>query len=304
MKIRWLVLLVVVIVLLSYLSTNFTTLNPKLGLWESAGQGNLTSSTVNLPGLGSPVNVTIDSSGVAHINASNLNDLMFAQGYYSASQRLFQMELEALLASGNLSKYIGASGVASDQAMRLIGLPGNAWTLEQAYITEHPTYYGYLLSYSEGVNAYINTSAASNHLGFKLLGIQPFQWTVFYTLCWQEYMAWSLTTGAAEPLQSALIYNALGSQNATMLWPYYPYFTQNVTMVPGDGTVNGLNLSQLGVTPGEFWSQNWYGQNATGVNTTLLKSLSPLIKGALANISDPFGMPGAHELGSPVGSNS
>ena len=304
MKIRWLVLLVVVLVLLSYLSTNFTTLNPKLGLWESAGQGNVTSSTVNIPGLSNPVNVTIDASGVAHIQASNMNDLMFAQGYYSASQRLFQMELEALLASGNLSRYIGASGVASDQTMRLIGLPGNAWTLEQAYMKDHPQYYGYLQSYASGVNAYINTSAASNHLGFKLLAIQPFQWSVFYTLCWQQYMSWSLTTGAAEPLQSALIYNALGYQNATLLWPYYPYYTQNVTMVPGDGTVLGHNLSQLGVSPNQFWSQNWYSQNATGVNTGLLKTLSPLIRGALANISDPFGMPGAHELGSHVGSNS
>lgn len=304
MKVRWLVLLVVVIVLLSYLSTNFTTLNPKLGLWESAGQGNVTSTTVNIPGLGTPVNVSIDASGVAHINASNLNDLMFAQGYYSASQRLFQMELEGLLASGNLSKYIGASGVASDQAMRLIGLPTNAWTLEQAYIQEYPQYYGYLQSYASGVNAYINTSAASNHLGFKLLGIQPYQWSVFYSLCWQEYMSWSLTTGAAEPLQSALIYNALGYQNATMLWPYYPYYTENLTMIPGSGTVNGMNLTQQGVTPTQFWSQNWYSQNATGVNTSLLGTLSPLIRGALANISDPYGMPGAHELGSHVGSNS
>ncbi len=305
MKIRWLVLLVVVLVLLSYLSTNFTTLNPKLGLWESAGQGNITSTTVNIPGLGNPVNVTIDASGVAHINASNLNDLMFAQGYYSASQRLFQMELEALLATGNLSKYIGASGVASDQAMRLIGLPSNAWTLEQAYKANYPAYFGYLKSYTQGVNAYINTSAAANHLGFKLLGIHPFQWTVFYTLAWQEYMAWSLTTGAAEPLQSALLYNSLGYQNISLLWPYYPDFTQNITMVPGDGTVNGLNLSnQYNVTPEQFWSQNWYSQNATGVNTTLLGTLSPLIRGALANISDPYGMPGAHELGSPVGSNS
>ncbi len=304
MKIRWLVLLVIVLVMLSYLSTNFTTLNPRLGLWESAGQGNLTSGSVNIPGLSSPVNVTIDASGVAHIQASNMNDLMFAQGYYSASQRLFQMELEALLASGNLSKYIGASGVSSDQAMRLIGLPGNAWTLEQAYISDYPQYYGYLQSYSAGVNAYINTSSASNHLGFKLLGMQPFHWTVFYTLCWQQYMSWSLTTGAAEPLQSALIYNALGYQNATLLWPYYPYYTQNITMVPGDGTVLGHNLSQLGVSPNQFWAQNWYGQNATGVNTSLLNTMSPLIRGALANISDPFGMPGAHELGSPVGSNS
>lgn len=306
MKIRWIIFLVVILVVFSFLSTNFTTLNPRTGLWAAAGQGNFTSSTVNMQGLNYPVNVTIDSSGVAHINASDYHDLFFAQGYYSASQRLFQMELEGLLASGNLSKYIGSQGVNSDRAMRLIGLPYNAWTLEQAYKANYPAYYGYLEAYAQGVNAYINSSAASNHLGFKLLGISPFQWSVFYTLCWQEYMSWSLTTGAAEPLQSALLYNAFGFQNATLLWPYYPYFTENITVMPGDGTVDGYNLSQqlIHMNTTDFWSLDWYSQQYTGVNTTLLKQLTPLIEGALSNISDPFALPGAHSLGSPVGSNS
>lgn len=304
MKIRWLIVLVVILVVFSFLSTNFTALNPRLGLWSSAGSNNLTSQTINMQGLNDPVNVTIDASGVAHIHAADYHDLFFAQGYYSASQRLFQMELEGLLASGNLSKYIGSAGVGSDNAMRLIGMPSNAYGLEQAYRTGHPAYYGYLEAYAQGVNAYINSSASSNNLGFRLLGIQPFQWSVFYTLCWQQYMAWSLTTGAAEPLQSAMLYNAFGFQNATALWPYYPYFTQNVTVVPGDGTVNGFNLSQQGISASYLWSRNWYDQWATGVNTTLLEQLNPLIEGALKNISDPYGLPGAHELGSPVGSNS
>lgn len=306
MKTRWLIILVVILLVFSFVSTQFTALNPRIGLWSSAGQTNITSADLSVPGLNNPVNVTIDVSGVAHIQASDMHDLFFAQGYYSASQRLFQMELEGLLASGNLSKYVGSSGVSSDNAMRLIGLPSNAYTLEQAYKQQQPLYYSYLQAYAQGVNAYINSSAASNNLGFKLLGIQPFQWSVFYTLCWQEYMSWSLTTGAAEPLQSALLYNAFGFANATMLWPYYPYFTQNVTVVPGDGTVNGYNLTQqtVNISTSYFWSLNWYDQQYTGVNTTLLKQMNPLIEGALANISDPYGMPGAHELGSPVGSNS
>lgn len=304
MKVSFLIVLGVLLVVFSFVSTNFNALNPHNGVWSAAGQNNLSNATIQMSGLNSPVNVTIDQSGVAHIKATDFHDLMFAQGYYSASQRLFQMELEGLLASGNLSKYIGSSGLSSDQAMRLIGMPANAYNLEQAYKIQEPIYYKLLEDYAQGVNAYINSSAASNMLGFKLLGIQPYQWSVFYTLCWQQYMAWSLTTGAAEPLQSALLYNALGFQNTSLLWPYYPYFTQNITEVPGNGTVNGYNLAQQNVNSTYLWSRNWYDQWATGVNTTLLKQLSPLLEGALKNISDPYGMPGAHELGSPVGSNS
>jgi penicillin G amidase len=304
MKIRWLVAIFLVILLGSYVSNNFTLLSPSLGVWQSINGSNLSSGVVNVPGLSSPVNVTIDSSGLAHIDASSVHDMLYAQGYYSASQRLFQMELEALLASGNISRYVGAAGVSSDVAMRLIGLPENALALERAYEANYPTYYQYLEDYAAGVNRYINGSGSSTHLGFKLLGFDPIQWSVFYTLCWEEYLAWTLTTGAAEPLQSDLFYNEFGFSNTTLIWPYYPYFTENITVVPGDGTVNGYSLSSQGVNASYFWSQNWFSSWATGVSGSLLKSLSPLIKEALSNISDPYSFPVTQSLDSFVGSNS
>lgn len=303
MKIRWLVLILAVIIVISYFSQGFLVLNPRTGAWTAAGNANYTSGTINVPGFQDPVNVTIDASGLAHISATNNHDLLFAQGYYSASNRLFQMEMQALLASGNLSKYVGSQALSSVQAMRLIGLPYNAWTLEQNYKDNYPQYYQYLKDYSDGVNAYINSSH-SPQFEFKLLGIKPFQWSVLDTLVWEEYMSWSLTTGAAEPLQSDLFYNALGFDNTTTIWPYYPYFTENITVVPGSGTVNGYNLTDQNISESYLWTQNWFWQWATGVNTTLLKQIDPLIRDALANISDPLGLPGAHGLGTYVGSNS
>lgn len=303
MKARWLVIVVIAIVIVSYFSQSYNFLNPAQGVWSTSGNANYTSASYKIQGLNDSVNVTIDASGVAHISASNLHDLMMAQGYYSASNRLFQMELQALLATGNLSSYIGKSGLSSDITMRTIGLSQNAAVLEKAYKADHPRYYSYLQDYSKGVNEYIN-STSSYSLGFKLLGIHPFQWSVRDTLAWQEYMAWSLTTGALEPLQSTLLYNAFGFSNATQIWPYYPYYTSNVTVVPGNGTVNGYNLTDQGISPSYLWSQNWYGQWANGINATLLKNLTGTIKSAIANISDPFNFPGPHGLGSHVGSNS
>ena len=303
MKIRWLALIIAALLLASYFSTNFNLLNPSQGVWQSINGSTISSFTVNVPGL-NPVNVTIDSSGVAHIQAASVHDMLYAQGYYSASQRLFQMELEALLASGNISKYVGSEGLGSDITMRLIGLPENAQVLEQNYQTNYPTYYQYLEDYAAGVNAYIDQSSSSTHLGFKLLGFAPFHWSVFYSLCWEEYMAWSLTTGAAEPLQSDLFYNQLGFNNTALIWPYYPYFTENLTVVPGNGTVNGYSLSSHGVSDSYFWSQNWFEDWATGVSGSVLSSLTPLIKDALSNISDPYALPASHSLDSFVGSNS
>lgn len=304
MKVRWLVVIVVAIVVLSYFTQSYNFLNPKEGVWSVAGNTNYTSGNTQIPGLLQPVNVTIDNSGVAHISALNLHDLFIAQGYYSASSRLFEMELQALLATGNLSSYIGKSGLSSDMAVRLIGLPENAMVLENAYKSQYPVYFSYLQDYASGIDAYINHTGNALPLGFKLLGIKPFQWTVFDSLAWQQYMAWSLTTGAMEPLQSALLYNAFGFGNATQIWPYYPYYTENVTVVPGDGSVNGFNLSQQGISPDYLWSLNWYQQWATGVNGSLLHNLTGLINSAITNISDPYNFPDAHGLGSAVGSNS
>lgn len=304
MKVRWLVLVVIAIVVVSYFSQSYNFLNPREGVWSVAGNSNFTAGTYQIPGLNDSVNVTVDSSGVAHISAQNIHDLFMAQGYYTASNRLFQMELQALLATGNLSRYIGQSGVSSDNTMRLIGLPQNAAILEKAYETQYPQYYSYLQAYSSGIDAYINHTGSVLPIGFKLLGIHPFQWTVYDSLAWQQYMALSLTTGAMEPLQSTLLYNAFGFQNATEIWPYYPYYTQNVTVVPGDGTVNGFNLSQQGISPSYLWSQNWYSEWATGVNGSLLENLTGLVQSAIANISDPYAFTGTHGLGSAVGSNS
>ncbi|HEV2235793.1 MAG TPA: penicillin acylase family protein, partial [Ktedonobacterales bacterium] len=53
----------------------------------------LTSGTLAAPGLDATVTVIRDRWGVPHITATTEHDLAFAQGYVTAQDRLFQMEL-------------------------------------------------------------------------------------------------------------------------------------------------------------------------------------------------------------------
>ena len=309
MKNKALVIIIVVSFVLvgsmSYVSSSLNILNPSTGVFQSSNGANFTSGNFAVPGLENPVNLTIDSSGMAHIQAQNNHDLFYAQGYYTACQRLFQMELQATVAAGNLTKFVGSSGLASDNTMRLIGLTRNAEVLLSDLKTNYTSYYNDILWYSEGVDAYIDHNASvDNILGFHLLGIKPFKWTVFDSLVWQEYMAWSLATGSTSVLQSDLFVNAFGYSNYSQIWPYYPYYTDNITMIPGSGTVNGYNLTDQGINPSYFWNLDWFSQWATGVNESVLQSLTPLLKDACNNISDPYQLPGAHETGSTIGSNS
>ncbi|MGC8663695.1 MAG: penicillin acylase family protein [Thermoplasmata archaeon] len=302
MKWRWLVLFLVILLILSYFSMSFNVLNPVNGAYETIEYANYTTQSLNVPGLSNNVKVIMDNSGVAHIYANNDHDLFLAQGYYMASNRLFQMEVQSLAASGNLSLWIGSSAISSDQAMRLLGLPENANFLVKAYQNNYSKYYNDLIAFSQGVNDFINTSKLP--LNFKLLGVQPFYWSPFYTFAWEEYMTLMLTTGIYEPLESALFLNTFGYENMSLIWPYYPYYTENITMVPGDGTVNGFNLTDQGISPSYLWSLNWYNQWATGINISLLRDLSPLINSALNNISDPLFLPQARALENSIGSNS
>ena len=246
---------------------------------------NFTNSSIPLYGLIDPVSVMIDSSGVAHIYAKNNHDLFYSQGYFTASQRLFQMEFQTASVAGYFSNVIGTGAY---EASLMQQIPETAHQLDQYYKTNYPQYYSYLHDYAAGVNAYINSSSNSIPLGFKLIGQVPYQWNVYDTLVWQQNMAFGLMNGKANTLRNDAFLNAFGYSNVSLIWPDYPYFTQNITVVPGNGTVNGYNLSDQGVTTSYFWSQNFYSQWATGVNLSLIKNLTPLINSAITNMTDPY----------------
>src|SRR4051794_20554523 len=65
--------------------------------------------TVMLAGLQAPVSVVRDAQGVPHITAANLEDLFFAQGYITAQDRLWQMDLTRRAVGGEMAEIFSAS---------------------------------------------------------------------------------------------------------------------------------------------------------------------------------------------------
>ena len=60
--------------------------------------------TLNVAGLSAPVDIIRDRWGVPHLYGARLDDLLFAQGYVHAQDRLWQMEMNgAARASGTRS---------------------------------------------------------------------------------------------------------------------------------------------------------------------------------------------------------
>ncbi|MBE3134001.1 MAG: penicillin acylase family protein, partial [Acidobacteria bacterium] len=80
-----------------------------------------TEGTVELPGLGSDVQIRRDRWGVPHIRAGSLHDLFFAQGWVHCQDRLWQMELNRRTGQGRLAEVIGPLALDTDRAVRTFG---------------------------------------------------------------------------------------------------------------------------------------------------------------------------------------
>src|SRR5690349_5180617 len=75
-------------------------------------------NTISLPGLRSSVTVRRDGRGIPYIEAASDADLYFAQGYVTASDRLWQMDLMRRLARGETAEIFGNAVLEEDKRWR------------------------------------------------------------------------------------------------------------------------------------------------------------------------------------------
>ncbi len=81
-----------------------------------------TDGTLQIAGLSARVTVSRDAHGVPTIDAANLDDLFFAQGFVTAQDRLWQMDGMRRFAGGNLAEILGEDLVKHDRKQRILGL--------------------------------------------------------------------------------------------------------------------------------------------------------------------------------------
>jgi penicillin G amidase len=131
--------------------------------------------TLKLAGLAAPVIVTYDSLGVPNISAANIPDLFFTQGYVTAQDRLWQMDVLRRYTSGDLAAVLGPEYLKYDRENRILGLRQVA---ESAAAAMDPQTRAQFDAYAAGVNAYIEQHRKTLPLEFRFLGYAPRVWTV------------------------------------------------------------------------------------------------------------------------------
>jgi penicillin amidase len=128
---------------------------------------------LQVKGLSAAVKVMRDSHGVPAIEAATLEDLFLAQGYVTAQDRLWQMDVMRRFGSGELSEILGEDTLKIDREHRILGLRAAA---RKSLQMASPRDRSYFDAYARGVNAFIETHGSGLPIEFLILNYRPTPW--------------------------------------------------------------------------------------------------------------------------------
>lgn len=171
----------------------------------------------SLPGLPSSVDVVTDDHGVKHIYGKDPESVLFAQGYVTASQRFWSMDVLRKFATGRLSELFGSLTLSTDVENRTIFTTRDGRRIQAALRerleAEYPEGARLAEAYVAGINAWLadlragrNGAVLPPEYNFPLVGQGPGDldpWTVEDTLALGRLQAFNLSDSLGSDLERA-----------------------------------------------------------------------------------------------------
>jgi penicillin G amidase len=157
-----------------------------------------------------------DSYGVPHIYAQTTHDLFYLQGYVTAQDRLFQMDLYRRAGAGRLAEVLGEPALDSDKQFRTFGLARVA-AQEFALLREDSR--ANLIAYADGVNKFLEQHGDALPLEFVILGYRPERWTSLDSLVVAKLQAYDAANNLDQELLRAGLASRFGSAVLATLMP-------------------------------------------------------------------------------------
>lgn len=196
-------------------------LNPFSGLVQNGNDSELNDMNLdlNVPGVKSNVQIFFDERKVPHIYAHNDHDLYYAQGYVTASLRLWQMDFICYHASGRISEIIDSQGHNDyDRNQRRIGIMEAAKSSLKV-IRRDSASYDALSAYTDGVNAYIKQlSPEKIPPEYKMFDYMPEPWTNLKSILILKSLG-DMLSGYEEDLDMTKALLVLGERDYNKLFP-------------------------------------------------------------------------------------
>ncbi len=129
--------------------------------------------TAKISGLSARVTVSRDGHGVPTIDAASFEDLFFAQGYVTAQDRLWQMDVMRRFAAGEISEILGADFLQHDREQRILELRVAAQKALEVSSAQNRAHFE---AYARGVNAYVASHRDRLPIEFRILRYSPRPW--------------------------------------------------------------------------------------------------------------------------------
>jgi penicillin amidase len=198
--------------------------------------------TLHVSGLSTPVTVNRDAHGVPSIHAANLDDLLFAQGYVTAQDRLWHMDVLRRHAAGELAELLGPSLLDHDREQRTLQLRAAA---DRAVAQLPPDQLHQLQAYAAGVNAFIDAHPHSLPVEFAVLHYTPAHWQPRDTLLVSLVMWQDLTTSFPTKLNRESLSAHLSPALLADLYPVGSWRDRPPTQPPTDLTADHGEVLQV-----------------------------------------------------------
>ena len=200
-----------------------------------------------LAGITAPVTVRRDRHGIPHIEAANLDDLFEAQGYVTAQDRLWQMDMARRVAAGEVAELLGSRLVDHDRMERVLGIRANA---ERLVTTLSERDQRYFEDYARGVNAFINYAENGQHQDnlpaeFRLLDYKPKPWQPVDSMLVVMSMNQLLDEDWDQKVMRERVTARLGPTLAADLYPTGSWRDHPPTQTPPDLTAPQENIPDV-----------------------------------------------------------
>lgn len=197
----------------------------------TGGSGGAPDATFELPNLTAPATVRFDERGVLHASCQTDEDCAAVLGYFHASNRFFQMDLQRRLARGRLSELVGALTLEQDVASRHFMTTREGTPIEEAIWNEAGERTRSIVeAYAGGVNAWIadlkaGRNGASLTEDYEVIGVPAqdiIEWDPLDTIAFARLMTMQLSDSSGAELALGSAFAALPPERAVALLTVAP----------------------------------------------------------------------------------
>ena len=214
-------------------------------------------------GLDGAVEIVRDGHGIPHVLATTARDAFWGQGFATAEDRLFHIDLDRKKGEGRSAEWCGAKAVDSDVLMRRFELTGAA--RRDLAALDAPSR-EMLTAYASGVNAAVDQMQAAGALPleYALLGCEPEPWEDWH--CLLVFAVRHVLMGGHDgKLWRARLLQSVGAEEAARL---YPGFTPGQPLiVPPAELFDGAFLDGLAAFTSQVGNVEWMLREVEGANS-------------------------------------